>query len=137
MGGNAFENTRRLSEEEYARICERYAQHAVSQKSFFLNNINLNFDERISEILSRLGGMEWRFPPEIADKAEVVMGEHFLRGKYFCWPQWRLMFPYCYLSKKKEKTLFVRSRSFELCDLGERVRSKIDYGLMEVRHAEI
>ncbi len=105
MGGNAFENTRRLSEEEYARICERYAQHAVSQ--FFLkkNNIIFNFDERISEILSRLGGLEWRFPPEIADKAEVVMGEHFLRGKYILGPVAASVSLLIFIKKERKNTI--------------------------------
>ncbi len=88
----------------------------------------MNLDKRISEILSRLGGLEWRFPPEIADKAEVVMGEHFLRGKYILGSVAANVSLLLFI-KKERKTLFVRSRSFELCDLKERVRSKIDYGL--------
>jgi len=48
MGGNAFENTNRLTEQDYKELCQR-----------------------ISHILSDLN-LEFSFPPEVSDKAELV-----------------------------------------------------------------
>ena len=51
MGGNAFQNCQRLSEEAYAELCKK-----------------------IQETLERLG-LECRFPPEIADKKKLVLSK--------------------------------------------------------------
>ena len=50
MGGNAFTNTQRLSEEAYNAICRK-----------------------IGEVLQCLE-VNYRIPPEITDKAEIALG---------------------------------------------------------------
>ncbi len=54
MGGNAFKKTKRLTEEAYQAMCRQ-----------------------ISEILSELN-LQHRYPPEIKDKGELVLGKHII-----------------------------------------------------------
>ncbi len=61
MGGNAFDDTRRLSEEAYADLCAKIAQalEALGQANDATKTV-----------------LDWRFPPEIADKAMIVKGNY-------------------------------------------------------------
>lgn len=59
MGGNAFDNTQRLSEEAYNSLCKRIA--AILE------------DLRVKSTI----------PPEIKDKAELVLGE--IKQQSVCW----------------------------------------------------
>ncbi len=74
MGGNAFEDTRRLSEEDYARTCARVARALAEISARMMEEEGEEGRGR------RRRRLEWRFPPEISDKAEVVRGEERRSG---------------------------------------------------------
>ena len=52
MGGNAFENTARLTEEQYEALCRKIAEA--------LDAMNLRY----------------KFPPEVKDKAQLLLGTY-------------------------------------------------------------